>query len=133
MRVFIDANVIVSAVAARGLCADVMRQVLYHHDLVISEDLLAEVERVLMAKIGVPRDVVFDVLKLLRDGAHLAKPSFAAGLTVGDPKDEALISAAVEGKADLFVTGDHELLGLAGPASLRIISPRMFWELVKDR
>jgi len=133
MRVFLDANVIVSAVATRGLCADVMRQVLFHHELVISEGLLAEVERVLQGKLGVPADFVSDVLGLLKDGSDLAAPSAESGLPVPDPEDGALISAALNGQADLFVTGDRELLALAGPASLRIISPRMFWELLIGR
>ncbi len=41
MRVFLDTNVLVSAVATRGLCADVLREVLLSHQLLVSADLLA--------------------------------------------------------------------------------------------
>ena len=36
MRVFLDTNVLVSAMATRGLCADVLREILTSHRLVVS-------------------------------------------------------------------------------------------------
>jgi len=44
MRVFLDTNLLVSAVATRGLCADVLREVLLSHQLVISPPLLSELK-----------------------------------------------------------------------------------------
>jgi uncharacterized protein len=131
MRIFLDTNVIVSAVATRGLCADVMREVLVRHELVVSEALFDEVEAVLRGKIGVPPGVIADIIGLLREGAVLAEPSPLADLPIPGLVDKALVSAAVNGKADLFVTGDRELLGLSASGSLEIVSPRIFWERAK--
>lgn len=133
MRVFLDTNVIVSAVATRGLCADVFREALVHHELVISEGLLAEIAEVLQGKIGVPPEFVSDVLTLLREGSLLSKPSPAVDLPIHDPEDKALISAALNGRADLFVTGDRELLDLLESGPMEIVSPRAFWERVRGR
>ncbi len=44
MRVFLDTNVLVSAVATRGLCADVLRETLVSHQLVVSAPLIAELK-----------------------------------------------------------------------------------------
>jgi hypothetical protein len=42
VKVFLDTNVLVSAFAARGLCADLLRDVLARHDLVTGDaDILA--------------------------------------------------------------------------------------------
>lgn len=131
MRVFLDTNVIVSAVATRGLCADVLREALVRHELIISEALLREVENVLRGKIGVPHGVVSDLIDFLREGSFLAKPSPTADLPIRSLADRALVSAAVNGKADLFVTGDRELLGLSVSGLLEIIAPRIFWERVR--
>jgi putative PIN family toxin of toxin-antitoxin system len=131
MRVFLDTNVIVSAVATRGLCADVFREVLVRHRLVISELLIDEVKAVLRAKLGVPEKIVSDVIGMLREGSILSIPSRSADLPVRDPTDKALVSSALNGKADLFVTGDRELLDLAGVGHLDIVSPRIFWERLK--
>lgn len=131
MRVFLDTNVIVGAVAARGLCADVLREVLARHELVVSDVLLDEVRAVLVGKIGVPGDIVSEVIALLRDGAVIASPEPAHSLPGCDPADSALISAAIHGKAAVFVTGDLKLQALRdaleGPEVPAIVSPREFW------
>jgi len=128
VRVFLDTNVIVAATATRGLCADVMREVLARHELVISEDLLREVEAVLETKIGVPMEIVSTLLSLLRDGSKLAAPSESPAIPAAD---RALLSAALHGQAETFVTGDAELAELRRIGSMAVVSPRAFWELVK--
>ncbi len=133
MRVFLDTNVVVSAMATRGLCADVFREAVGHHQLVVSEILLDEIKAVLRAKLGVPEKIVSDVVGLLREGSVLSKPSPSLGLPIEDPTDRALVTSALNGKADLFVTGDRELLDLAEVGPLVILSPRMFWERLKGR
>jgi putative PIN family toxin of toxin-antitoxin system len=131
MRVFLDTNVIVSAVATRGLCADVMREILVRHQLVISEDLLKEVTTVLRAKLGVPGQMVSDFVALLKDSAVLSDSSPTLALPISGAVDGALVSAALNGQADLFVTGDREILAHTRVGPLDIVSPRMFWERTK--
>jgi uncharacterized protein len=133
MRVFLDTNVIVSAVATRGLCGDVLREVLVRHQLVISENLLDEVKLVLQRKFGVPPNLVADVIALLRDGAVMAIPAPSVELAIPNSVDRALVSAAINGKADLFVTGDGEILALSETGLINIISPRVFWEKAKEK
>jgi len=62
MRVFLDTNVLVSAVATRGLCADVLREVLVSHQLVISSPLLNELTNILHSKFGIPFDVITEFM-----------------------------------------------------------------------
>jgi putative PIN family toxin of toxin-antitoxin system len=133
MRVFLDTNVIVAAVATRGLCADVLRDVLAHHDLIVSEDLFGEVDRVLGGKLGVPAETVSEIVTLLRESGSVSMPPRTIDLAISGPADRALISAALEGKADLFVTGDQELLGLTKLEKMDVVSPRMFWERIRVR
>lgn len=132
MRVFLDTNVIVGAVATRGLCADVMREVLARHKLVVSEALLDEIRTVLARKIGVPDALIADLGSLLREGAILAAPEDVASLPIRDPADRILVAAALAAKAEAFVTGDAELLGLQAIGDLAVVSPRAFWERVKS-
>jgi uncharacterized protein len=40
LRVFLDTNVLVSAFAARGLCADLFELVLLQHELILSRSVL---------------------------------------------------------------------------------------------
>jgi putative PIN family toxin of toxin-antitoxin system len=131
MRVFLDTNVVVGAVATRGLCADILREVLARHELVVSEASLEEIKAVLSGKIGVPEALIADLGSLLCEGAIRSAPSGAADLPIRDPADGILVAAALSGKADVFVTGDKELLALRQIGPLSIVSPRDFWERVK--
>ena len=127
MRVFLDANVVVSAFATRGLCADVMREVLARHILVASADLFREVEKALREKLRVPDDAACEAMDLLREITVVVEPAGETGLPIPDPADRILVAAAIEGGADLFVTGDRELLALGRAGRTDIVSPRAFW------
>src|SRR5690349_11582510 len=50
MRVCFDTNVLVAAVATRGLAADVLRLTLAEHDLLVPDVVLVELRRVLRTK-----------------------------------------------------------------------------------
>ncbi len=75
MKVFLDTNVLASAAATRGLCADVLRQVFASHQLSISEQVLNELTRVLRFKFGVGQDLVDDFIWLLQQDTVLAQPA----------------------------------------------------------
>ena len=131
MKVFLDTNVLVSAVATRGLCADVLREVLTSHQLIISPSLIEELQRVLQLKIGVPEEIINDYINLLRQDAIEVGESIHLPLNINDEDDIKIISGAIIGGAELFVTGDKELLDVETPQHLVIVPPRGFWELLK--
>ena len=128
MKVFLDTNVVVSAVATRGLCADVFRSVLEFHELIVSEPLFTEVERVLRDKIGAPKDLIADILWLLQQEAHLSSPDPQIQLSLNDKADISILSSAINGGVEVFITGDREILNLKTIGNLEILSPRDFWE-----
>ena len=133
MRVFLDTNVLASAAATRGLCADVLREVLTSHELLTSEQVLSELERVLRTKFDVPRDLIDDFMGLMREDTVLAKPGPLLDIEIDDKDDVPILSAAISAAADVFVTGDKEILDLGQIGRLTILSPRQFWEKLKDQ
>jgi uncharacterized protein len=133
VRVFLDTNVLASAVATRGLCADVLREVLTSHELLISAQVLSELKRVLRTKFGVAQDLVDDFVSLMRQDAVLARPGSPPPVEIEDQDDLPILSAAISAKADVFVTGDKELLALTQIDDLAILSPREFWEKLRTR
>lgn len=133
MRVFLDTNVLVAAFATRGLCADVLRQVLGEHELVTGEVVLAELERVLSLRIGLPKPVIGDIVALLRRYHVEPKPKKKPDLAVRDPDDLWVLASALAAKADVLVTGDQDLLMAQGQAAIRITDPRGFWEMLRKR
>lgn len=131
MRVFLDTNVLVSAFTTRGLSADVVRVTLTEHELLTGEVNLAELERVLARRMGVPPPQVAMVLQLLRDQTIIPRPKSPPDIKVRDQDDLWVLASALAGKADVLVTGDHDLLVLHGHVPLPVLSPRGFWELAR--
>lgn len=131
MKVYLDTNVLVSAFTARGLSADVFRIVLLEHELLTGEVNLTELEPVLTKRLRVPRAQVANVLRLLHDHTIVAKPASLPEISVRDPDDQWVLASAMAGTADVLVTGDQDLLVLDGIATLPILSPRAFWELLR--
>jgi putative PIN family toxin of toxin-antitoxin system len=116
-----------SAVATRGLCADVLREVLSRHDLIISDALLKELKRVLQEKFSVPSQLISEFIAMLQQDTILAAPIDSPGIQIKDKDDIIILAAALSGEAELFITGDKELLELGKVGNLTIISPRAFW------
>ena len=66
MKIVLDANVIIAAFAARGLCESIMEVCLSEHEIVLSDDLFDEILRNLQHKIKLPSNVVDNIDELLR-------------------------------------------------------------------
>ena len=131
MKVFLDTNVLVSAMATRGLCADVLREVFASHQLVISVPLFNELKRVLRQKLQIPSELIDDSIEILQRDAHFATPSTLSDVKIRDKDDLMILSSALNGNADLLVTGDKELLNLGKIKNMEIVSPREFWKRLR--
>ena len=131
MRVFLDTNVLASAAATRGLCADVLREVFTSHELFLSRQVLKELKRVLRSKFGIDPDLSDEFISLLQQDAVITRAAPAANVKLRDKDDLPILGAAVAAGAEVFVTGDKELLELGRVKNLEIRSPRQFWEILK--
>jgi putative PIN family toxin of toxin-antitoxin system len=129
VKVFLDTNVLASALATRGLCAELFEAVLQSHELLVSPPVLKELERVLPAKLGQSRQITTDFIELLQVYATIVKGANPA-VSLPDPDDEPIVASALAGKAQVFVTGDKALLELGSVEDLPIVSPRQFWEML---
>ena len=133
MRVFLDTNVLAAAFATRGLCADVVRYVLAEHQLITGDVVLDELREVLAKRFKLPVGTIRDILDLLQGQEVVAKPKQPAAMPARDPDDAWILASAIEGRSDVLVTGDQDLLDIADAAPLPILSPRGFWEFVRKK
>ena len=131
MKVFLDTNVLASAAATRGLCADVLREVFASHEFFISEQVLNELKSVLRLKFGVGQDLIDDFIWLLQQDTILSQPVQLPRVELQDKDDLPILGAAIAARAEVFITGDKELLSLGHLENLEILSPRQFWEKLK--
>lgn len=132
MKVYLDTNVLVSAFATRGLCADILHAVMTEHQLIVGDAVLAEVRRVLRQKLRLPPAAVSEVETLLRQQGLPVTAAPPLAIEIRDADDLAILSEAVAGGADVLVTGDRDLLDIAAKAPLPIVTPRGLWDLLRS-
>lgn len=131
MRVVLNTNVIIAAFAARGLCSEVFEVCLTGHTIVISEHILSEVERGLVKKIHLPRNMADSIIDYLRDVAEMFEPQVIECSPCRDTEDLKIIGTAVSGNAQLIITGDDDLLTLKKFMKINIVTPREFWNRLR--
>jgi len=128
VKVLLDTNVLASAFATRGLCADVLRVVLSDHELLVPEVVLDELRRVLQKKFKVPRALVEEIEALLREQTVVERPRSPGMVRLRDASDEWVLASADSGRADVIVSGDSDLLVLGVDGPMPVVSPRQFWK-----
>ena len=126
MKIVLDANVIIAAFAARGLCESIMEVCLSEHEMVLSDDLLDEILRNLRSKIRLPKKIVDNIVELLREHSIISIPVDLPSDVCRDPDDVKILGLAVASNADFIVTGDKDLLVLESFRGIPILSPRSF-------
>ena len=131
MRVFLDTNVLVSAFAARGLCADLFELVLLEHKLILGRSVLREMSKALQQKLKLPARDATAIVSFLSDEATQLVESSDPVTAAVDRDDAIVLGDAVIGDAEVFVTGDAKILALGRHGDLQIASPRAFWELLQ--
>jgi len=131
VNVSFDTNVLVSAIATRGLCADIFNAALAEHQLIVGGTVLTELRQVLRQKLRLPIAAVGEIEAFLRLHATVIASAPVLEMPGLDENDRAVLAEAVTGKADVLVTGDQDLLKIASKAPIKILSPRGFWDLLR--
>ena len=127
MKVFLDTNVLASSIATRGLCSELLESVIHDHELLTCQPVLRELERVLARKFRLPKAVVAGFLALLKAEGKIVESPKNLPIPIKDADDIPILACALAGKADVFVTGDKELLDLRKIEDLIVVSPRELW------
>ena len=133
MKIVLDANVIIAAFAARGLCESIMEVCLSEHEIVLGDDLLDEILRNLRLKIKLPTSIVDNIGELLREYSNIAIPVPLPSDVCRDPDDIKILGLAVVSDADYSVTGDKDLLVLERFQGIPILNPRSFSDILHSR
>jgi len=133
VRALLDANVLISAaIRPSGPPGLIISALLEREafELVLSPLIVTEVEAALkLPKIRKYLRDPDEVALWLADVSALADLANDTGRASGvcrDPEDDAVLSAAVEGRAKVIVTGDDDLLALEHYENITILTPRAF-------
>lgn len=128
-RVVIDTNVLISGLlSTTSTPAQAVDRAVTNSQLVATRETLRElIEKLLSPKFDryVPRerrDVLLDRLAPLVEIVDVLQPIRASR----DPKDDKFLEAAVNGRADVIVTGDKDLLDLNPFRGIAIVTPAVY-------
>lgn len=126
MRVVFDTNVLISALVFGGLPRALLIRVLRGEvTLVTSSVLLNELEEVLVVRFAHDASLARTVRAEIELLAEVVEAPELARVA-RDRDDDAVLAAAIAGKASAIVTGDRDLLVLVEHEGIRIVTPRDF-------
>ena len=129
LRVVLDTNVLVSGLAYPGSVPGRIVSTWRDGglDVVLSRDILDELTRVLprLERIHMTPAEIRDLVDSLMFIADVVEPDGVPDAKLRDPADQAVLLTLAASKADYLITGDRDLLALAGWYS--IVAPADFW------
>ena len=126
MKVVLDTNVLLSAFTKPSgrlgaLWSGAERR---RFQLLISPVIVAEVAEKLRGKFHWEEDRILHQAKLMaKTGKRVIVPRFVLEVIPDDPDDNRILECAIEGKADLIVSGDRALLRLRSYEGIPIVRP----------
>ncbi len=137
MRVVLDTNVVVSYLLTQG---KTLSQIIDHWEqgsfvVLISPAMMAELKDVLQRPrlrpyMSADPQALLEVME--QDAEHVPGELVLTGIC-RDPKDDIFIACAVEGRADVLVSGDDDLLVLDNYQSVQMLSPASFVSLLEQQ
>lgn len=128
MRILLDTNVIFSAFAARGLAHSVFELCIQKHTVIISREILRELEKAFRKKLKLPAEYNNQIIDFLTEVCTIEKSGDTKNLLCRDKNDLHILGLAIQAKTKLIITGDEDLLVLKKVKNIPIISPRDFWQ-----
>ena len=132
MRVVLDTNVLLSALAVPGSKPDLVLQRVRRGEvaLFLSAFIPAELERILRDTFRFTTRQTDERVAVIRRMATLVEPTERIALVVAKDDDNRILECAVAAHADYLVTGDKEhLLPLRSIGATQIVTPAAFLEL----
>jgi putative PIN family toxin of toxin-antitoxin system len=128
VRITLDSSVLIAAHISRaGVCAELLEDLLLHHELVVSEFILEELRRKLRDKFNLPARDADHVAAFLRRVGMVVVPADLPSSVCRDPTDVPVLGTAVAGQCSLLISVDRDLLDMQVIEDIPIIRPGEYW------
>jgi uncharacterized protein len=128
VRIALDSSVLIAAHISRaGVCAELLEDVLLHHELVISDFILEELGRKIVEKFNFPRRDADQARAFLRRASTVVQPADLPLDLCRDPTDVPVLGTALAGECALLIGVDRDLLDMQTIQTIPIIRPGEYW------
>ena len=134
MRAVFDTNVLVAAFLTEGVCSTLLVRARRREcELILSTDIIQELERILRKKFALSESETSDVRRVLVEATkEVCQKVEPIAPVCRDPDDDRILACALQVHADYIVTGDEDLLVLERHAAIHIVRPRDFESLFTE-
>mgnify|MGYP001580827400 FL=1 len=135
MRVFVDANTLISAIVFRGQEHEVLKLAMQKKvELITSESVIEEVLDVLQRKFPSKVGLVEEFLKLSEIQVILKNDytSTIESQVVRDLEDRHVLAGAINSNCKFIVTGDKDLKVLKNYKGIEIVTSRKLLEMTNS-
>jgi uncharacterized protein len=129
LRIVLDTNILISAIGWDGPEREILRKVFNGEIKIISsQEILTEFFNVLTREKfkSVKRSDIGRFSILILETFEMVETKTKVDLIKEDPDDNMVLECALDGGADLIVSGDKHLLGLERVGDIRIMTSRNF-------
>lgn len=128
MRIALDSLVLIAAHISRaGVCAELLEDVLPHHELVTSEFILEGLWRKLAGSFNVPKRDADQVAAFLRRVGIVVLPAALPPNLCREATDVPALGTAVIGECALLISVERDLLDMRTVHDIPIIRPGDYW------
>ena len=132
LRIVFDSNVYISALLFKGIPGKILEMAQKDKiTLVVSDEIIAETERILEDKFKWPRHNIDKFKTRLSDISENIRPDIKIDIIKERESDNRILECAVYGDANLIVSGDKHLLKLKSYKNIPIVRPKYLTYLVK--
>ena len=132
LRIVFDSNVYISALLFKGIPGKILEMAQKDRiTLIVSDEIIAETERILEDKFKWPRHNIDKFKRRLSDISENIRPDIKIDIIKERESDNRILECAVYGDANLIVSGDKHLLKLKSYKNIPIVRPKYLTYLVK--
>jgi putative PIN family toxin of toxin-antitoxin system len=125
--------VLIAAYISRaGVCAELLEDLLLHHELVTSDFVIDEVARKLSEKFDFPQRDCQAVAGFLRRVSIVVTPARLPAHVCRDADDIPILGTAVAGECQLLISVDRDLLDMRQFEAIAIVRPGDFWRRTSE-
>lgn len=128
MRLFLDTNVLISAILfPNGTASEFLRHAINHHTIVIGDYVIEEIHEVFRRKFP---NHLSDLDEFFTEFSYEKAPLPTRGNAkfplVRDPKDNPIVATAIDSRCDYLITGDKDILEMGNMDSPTAMGPGEF-------
>lgn len=133
LKVVLDSNVYISALLFAGIPYKILNLAIKGKiRLIISREIIKETAGILRNKFYWPEHNIDKFVRRISHVCEIVKTSHKVEVVKDDASDNMIIECAVNGRADLIISGDKHLLRLKAYKGIPIRNPKYFTYLVKE-